>query len=192
MDECGVIRKTCSNSENTLSCVSCVFTTTVQSAIRPQMVWGWAVLLVLLDATNQGLSPCLDGYFLSKEIRVYLFFIIFAICPTSRPSRFGSRVQLELRALLHRSSSCAFFHHSTALITFRLMKRPLQGGHSRVVHVWEHLALIKSHHIFVHSHRVRYYLISPLLLCICLRLLKPQGDIRSILHCHLLDLHQSL
>lgn len=41
---------------------------------------GWAVLLVLFGhATNQGLSPWLDGYFLSRgKLGVYLFFIISA------------------------------------------------------------------------------------------------------------------
>ena len=38
---------------------------------------GWAVLLVLFGhATNQGLSPWLDGYFLSRgKLGVYLFHI---------------------------------------------------------------------------------------------------------------------
>lgn len=41
---------------------------------------GWAVLLVLFGhATNQGLSPWLEGYFLSRgKLGVYLFFIISA------------------------------------------------------------------------------------------------------------------
>ena len=54
---------------------------------------GWAVLLVLFGyATNQCLSPWLDGYFISRgKLGVYLFFIISAFLSLS----------IAMAALLH-------------------------------------------------------------------------------------------
>ena len=65
-----------------------------------------------------------------------------------------------------------------ALITFRLMN---EAGYKVVIrewsHVWEHLALMRGDHIFWSiPTEFRYYLISPLLLWLCLRLFKLKGS----------------
>jgi peptidoglycan/LPS O-acetylase OafA/YrhL len=144
---------------------------------------GWAVLLVLFGhATNQGLSPWLDGYFLSRgKLGVYLFFIISAYLLDKQIIQVwqqGRGNASYWRYYISRRIMRIFPPFLLALITFRLMN---EAGYKVVIrewsHVWEHLALMRGDHIFWSiPTEFRYYLISPLLLLLCLRLFELKAN----------------
>lgn len=144
---------------------------------------GWAVLLVLFGhATNQGLSPWLDGTLFSRgKLGVYLFFIISAYLLDKQIIQVWHQGKGNLnywRYYIGRRIMRIFPPFLLALITFRLMN---EAGYKVVIrawsHVWEHLALMRGDHIFWSiPTEFRYYLISPLLLLLCLRLFKLQGS----------------
>lgn len=143
---------------------------------------GWAVLLVLFGhSTNQGLSPWLDGYILSRgKLGVYLFFIISAYLLDKQIIQVWQQGKGNLnywRYYIGRRIMRIFPPFLLALFTFRLMN---EAGYKVVIrewsHVWEHLALMRGDHIFWSiPTEFRYYLISPFLLWLCLRLFKLQG-----------------
>ncbi|HCP41518.1 MAG TPA: hypothetical protein DIT65_06960 [Cryomorphaceae bacterium] len=143
---------------------------------------GWAVLLVLLGhSTNQGLSPWLEGTFLSRgKLGVYLFFIISAYLLDKQIIQVWQQGKGNLdywRYYIGRRIMRIFPPFLLALITFRLMN---ESGYKVVIsewsQVWDHLALMRGDHIFWSiPTEFRYYLVSPLLLLLCLRLFKLRG-----------------
>lgn len=140
---------------------------------------GLAVLLVLFGhATNQGLTPWLEGTLLARgKLGVYLFFLISAYLLDKQIIQVwqqGKGNWNYWRYYIGRRIMRIFPPFLLALITFRLMN---EAEYNVVIrewsHVWEHLALIRGDHIFWSiPTEFRYYILSPLLLLFCYRFLK--------------------
>lgn len=140
---------------------------------------GWAVLLVLLGhGTNQGLSPWLEGTFFARgKLGVYLFFVISAYLLDKQILQVwkqGKGSWSYWRYYIGRRFFRIFPPFLLALITFRMMN---EAGFKVVMHTWDqvlhHLLLLRGDHIFWSiPTEFLYYLLSPVLLYLCLRLFK--------------------
>ena len=135
---------------------------------------GWAVLLVLLGhATNQGLSPWLEGTLLSRgKLGVYLFFVLSAYLLDRQIIQVwqqGKGNASYWRYYASRRILRIFPPFVLALLVFRFMN---EAGYKVVMHewshVWEHLLLHRGDHIFwsIPTEFV-YYFISPIFLLYC-------------------------
>ena len=135
---------------------------------------GWAVLLVMFGhATNQGLSPWLEGTLLSRgKLGVYLFFVLSAYLLDRQIIQVwqdGKGNWSYWRYYIARRFLRIFPPFVLALLVFRLMN---EAGYKVVIrewsHIWEHLLFMRGDHIFwsIPTEFV-YYLISPLLLLYC-------------------------
>lgn len=142
---------------------------------------GIAVLLVLFGhSTNQGLSPWLEGTFLSRgKLGVYLFFVISAYLLDKQIIQIWQQGKGDIkywRYYIGRRFMRIFPPFLLALITFRLMNAT---GYKVVIHqwshVWEHLLFMRGDHIFWSiPTEFCYYILSPFLLLFCSRMLKFQ------------------
>ena len=116
------------------------------------------------------LSPWLDGYFLSRKLGVYLFFIISIYLLDKQIIQVWQQGKGNgtIGATTSDAVSCAFSSFLLTLITFRLMN---EAGYKVVIREWstfkEHCTNARRSHFLVHSYKFRYYLISPLLLWLC-------------------------